>query len=276
MKKTETITLTGAEAVIAEARGHAEQATAALRKGCEHALLAGMRILWLHRETEHGHGGDRRSENFKVPHGTLKIGFNEAIAQTGIPRRTAWRWMNGAVAMLARIGEFPEDANIEVLLPEPGSEDWRGLEAALKTAAQGVSLRRLLMGSETTSSDECRYDELIHREEAEDAAAAAALDAVADGKLTLVQAMRAAAGAAATKGKERRDPVYLEYDFAAKAPVGLVPKAFVTLKNAFERWEEFDGDAREAARDVWIGLLKAAPVELTNVLRGATGGRDSR
>lgn len=77
--------------MVAEARELAARAVGAARTGCEAALLAGLRMIWLHRETV-SMGGDRSS----VSRGTL--GFEAAAAAIGLERNTAYRRMTAAGA----------------------------------------------------------------------------------------------------------------------------------------------------------------------------------
>jgi hypothetical protein len=223
-----------------------------LRTSVDLALRIGLRLLHLYRET----GENEAPGGFKAALESMDKRVN---------RSTAYRWLNAATATIARHqeitaadGSFDPD---EVTLPAPGTREWLALEKALTKAAQGTSLRRLLIGSAATG-DESRMDELITRSEAGDPHAEAMLDKVAKGELTLVQAIRAAAGAKATKNKERRDPVYLDIDGATGQPIGLFPKCLVTLSNTFAHWEELDESARAEARKAWKALVSKLPDDL--------------
>jgi hypothetical protein len=125
-----------------------------------------------------------------------------------------------------------------------------------------MSLRRLVIGCSASNSEDQRQDELITRAEAGDITAEEALERIASGELTLVQAMRAAAGALATKDKNRKDPVYLDFDAETKRATGLLPKALITLQNGFKAWDSYSTAARRALRDEWQATRLAMPDDL--------------
>ncbi len=236
--------------MIKEAAAHVQSAEAAARKGCQEALLAGMRLIWLHQNTS-----AQGTRNDIVPRGT-KSGFEGALEKIGLPKSTAVRWINATYAGAERIGIIPAS------FPEPGTPAWRGLEDGLCKVATGMSLRRLVIGCSAPNSDDQRQDELITRAESGDVNAENVLELIAAGKLTLVQAMRAAAGALATKGKERKDPVYLDFDVETKSATGLIPKALVTLQNGFRGWDDYSPAAKSALRNEWHATRAAMPDDL--------------
>lgn len=244
---------------LAAAKLHFAAAGAALRKGCAEALLTGINLIALHGESNAGHGGVRLAGETS--------GFKAALEEIGIQERTAYRWMNACASALIRAGIISEAQEVAEKLPNPGSKEWAKWETKLQAAAEGMSLNRLLLGCSAGNSDEQRHDELITRSENGDNEAAAVLEKIANGDFTLVQAMRAAAGALATKGKERKDPVYLDFDPVSKRPIGLLPKAFVTLHNGFVNWDSYDVDARDGLRTMWKEIIKATPRELAEMLR---------
>ncbi|MEI7911812.1 MAG: hypothetical protein WCK77_19445, partial [Verrucomicrobiota bacterium] len=77
--------------MIREASGHVIAAEAALRKGCKHALLAGMRLLVLHSQTAQSPNGSRVSCE-------TRESFEGAINKIGLRKATAYRWMNATLA----------------------------------------------------------------------------------------------------------------------------------------------------------------------------------
>lgn len=249
------------------AKLHFEAAGAALRKGCAEALLTGLNLISLHGERAgQGHGGNRVA-GVSVSRDTLEKGFNGACEEIGIKRVNAYRWMNACAAALIRAGMIEDPSEVEERLPKPGSKEWAKWESKLQTAAEGMSLNRLLLGQVQDGTEEHRFDRLITESEAGNAKAEEVLQDIASGKLTLVQAIRAASGAIATKNKERKDPVYLEFDAVDKKPVGLIPKAFTTLENGFTHWDSYDADAREAMKRKWVEVVKSAPKELTELFK---------
>lgn len=219
-----------------------------LRKTCRGALMIGLRLLALHKKT-----GDTDAP------GGFRAAL-EALDGAEIPRSTAYRWLNATSAVLARTQGIDDPSELKIP-SEPGKLDWTTAERAIEKAAEGMSLRRLMIGSSATS-DESRLDQLITDSELGDPHATSMLEKVAAGELTLVQAIRAAAGAKATKHKARHDPVYLDIDGITGRLKGLFPKCIVTLANTFARWDELDESARNEAKKAWKTLALNIPKEL--------------
>lgn len=242
-------------AVIEEALVLRRRAEAAVVEGCEAAVLAGLRLIWLHRETAQAPNGARVSRD-------TREGFDHAVAAIYLDRRTAYRWMTAAGRILVLDGEGETMPEVAAAVPDPGSAEWRRWEGLLVARARGMSLRRLALGHSTNRTDIHRLDELIDGAERGSEASEEALRKVEDGKLTLALAMRAAAGGEATREKTRRDPCYLDIDGTNGGIRGLVPRAMVTLGNAFARWDELPAAAREQCREAWKELVSHLPKEL--------------
>jgi hypothetical protein len=249
--------------LLAAAGRHYAAAAAALRQSCAEALLTGLHLIALHARSV-STGGVRMA-------GSTGDGFTSALEQIGIPERTAYRWMTACRNALARVTlVFPDE---EPELPAHGTPAWENWEKHLRGLAEGMSLSRLMIGAAKASSEDHRYDELLSKSESGAGRSADLLAAVAEGKYTLVQAVKALGSQEAydrlrSDGGEkiRRDPVYLDYDPVAKCPVGLIPKAFVTLHNGFRNWDDYDPDARTAMRRQFLEVIKTAPRELTDLL----------
>ena len=257
------------EALIKETRVHYDAATAALRKGCEHALLTGIRLIWLHSQTNAGRGGDKRSIN--VPRGSLIKGFKGALEEIGIAERIAYKWMDATYKACIRATLVFDGDDIASELPQPGTPAWDKWDQALKQIAQGMSLNRLMLGTSKASTEDHRYDELISADEEGRTRAADLLQGVADGKYTLVQAVRALGSQEAydrlrLEGGEkvRKDPVYLKMDGETGALGGLFVSSMTTLRNTFQHWDETPAPARKKARDLWLDVVTAMPSELKN------------
>lgn len=219
-----------------------------LRNSCRLSLMIGLRLLVIHKTV-----GDN----------DLPGGFRaavDALYGNHIPRSTAYRWFNAAAAVLAR-HQGIEEGEAPALPTDPGTAEWAETEAILEAAAAGMSIRRLTIGA-PAAGDEARLDALIQRTEAGDPHAEEMLDKVAKGELTLVQAIRAQAGATATKEKARKDPVYLDLSGTTGEPIGLFPKCLITLANTFDRWDRLDEDARRAAKSAWKATIAKLPKEL--------------
>lgn len=261
-------------AVIGEARAHAEMALEALKKGCEHALIAGLHLKWLHKDLNVTNGRNQYSVGVSRETPT----FYEAVAQIDIPRPTAYRWMNAAEAACLRATLiFPGD-DFGAELPEPGMPRWDEWEKQVKGIAQGMSLNRLMLGAQQGGTEVARMDTLIHSEEEGSERAIALMTDVENGRYTLAQALKALGSQeaydqlrAAGGEKVRRDPVYLDYDVVNKCPVGLIPKSFTALQNGFKQWDDYDEDAREAVKVMFREMAKEMPSELVRMIVG--GGK---
>ncbi len=260
-------------AVVEEARGLAAEAADHARRGCRAALLAGLRLIWLHRET----AADPRAnlvpgavhKSFDVPRGTSKeITFDSALAEIGLPRRTAYRWMTcaGRVMVHEGVGERMEE--VEAACPEPGSDGWDEWEHLLTERAEHTSLRRLAMGHVASRTDFHRLEELMDMAERGSRSAEEALEKVDDGSLSLALALRAATGAEATRDKTRRDPVYLEWDPVGGRLKGLLPAALRTAGNGFsrvpERRDELDEGLAIELVNAFRALIQTVPKWVRN------------
>lgn len=217
----------------------------------DRALRIGLHLIILHRES----GGEI---------GGFKAAI-ERIEHHKIARSTAYRWINATGRFLARHqgiadenGDFDEE---DLKLPALGTVGFTAMEKHIANYAGTTSLRRLMLGS-AAKSEESRMDCLIDAAEQGDPIADAILEKVAAGELTLVQAIRARAGAAATKNKERKDPVYLDIDGTTGEPRGLFVKSLITLSNTFDHWNELDETARHKAKGAWKALIGKLPKEL--------------
>jgi hypothetical protein len=151
---------------------------------------------------------------------------------------------------------------------------WEHWEAEFRKLADGMSMSRLMVGQEKSSTEDQRYEELLTASEEGRERAVQLLQDVAEGKYTLVQAARALGSLEAydklrAEGGEkvRTDPVYLSYDKINKVAVGLIPKAFVTLRNGFTGWEGYEANAKEQIKKMFIEVINDAPLELTQLLK---------
>ena len=234
--------------MITELESLADEMHDSLRKSCFCALKVGLRLIHLHNTT---------AESDEP--GGFKAAL-VAIQGKEIVRSTAYRWINAAAAAVMKIQSVKSpDA---ILLPEPNSKAWNKLEADLEVSTRGISLRRLTLGSADSSSDEARLDKLITASEDGDKIAEEYLEKIAAGEMTLVQAIRAQAGAVATKDKTRKDPVYLDIDGTTGQPVGLFPKCLITLSRAFASWDQLDETARKAVKASWKAFIVSVPRDL--------------
>ena len=221
------------------------EAQSDMRRTLSGALRIGMRLAKIHQDP-----GDTDGP------GSLKAVL--AHIESRVPLSTAYRWMNAAGKILA---DHAGDSATMPALPEPGTAAWNKLEMHLIAACEGLSIRRILLGS-VAPSDDARLDTLITASENAEPGADEILERVSRGELTLVQAIRAQAGAKATRGKERHDPVYLDIDSETGQLAGLYPKCMITLANTFSRWESLDESARNLARKSWKELVAHLPKDL--------------
>lgn len=257
---------------ITQAGEHYRAAQKAVRKSCEHALLAGLRLISLHSDTVgEGHGG-ARTIGSSVSRDTHERGFLGAIAEIEMKRPTAYRWMNATMRACVRAGLIPADMDMEYLvgeLPNFDSPRWQMWEDALVGIAQGMSLNRLMLGTSSASTEDHRYDELLSASEEGRQRGTDLLEGVAGGKYTLVQAARALGSLEAydklrSQGGEkvRKDPVYLTMDGATGYLDGLFVKSLTTLRNTFAHWDETPAPARKKARELWLEVIDAMPADL--------------
>lgn len=216
----------------------------------DRALRIGLHLLCIHRASGEGATFAAALERIEGHH---------------IPRSTAYRWINATGRFLARHQNISDDSgnfNEEDLkLPTPGTLPFTAIERAIETYAATSSMRRLMLGSAATS-EESRFDALINASEQGDHLADEILDRVAKGELTLVQAIRARAGAAACKGKTRKDPCYLDIDGTTGEAKGLFVRSLITLSNTFDHWESLDETAKGKAKSAWKALVTKLPQEL--------------
>jgi hypothetical protein len=248
--------------MIAEAADHVQTAENFAKGACKHALLAGMRLIWLHA------GSNAQGSRNDFVSRETKLGFEAAIAQIGLKKATAYRWMAATLNAADSIGISPEH------FPQHGTANWNQLEDILAEIAGKMSLRRLVLGSQKDGTEDQRQEHLIAAAENGQERAEHLLDGVASGKYTLVQAVRALGSQEAydrlkAEGGEkvRKDPVYLEYDFVGKCATGLMPKALTTLSNGFKGWQSYDEDAKERLKADWIAVVKDIPSELLKLIK---------
>lgn len=224
---------------------------AAVQTSVDRALRIGLRLLIIYRDSHGEEGGFRAAL--------------ECVEGFRVPRSTAYRWINAAGRFLARHQQITDESGNfleeDLLLPKPGTREFTEVETAIRKYAATSSMRRLMLGSAATS-EESRYDTLISASEEGDQLADEILDKIAAGQLTLVQAIRAKAGSAATKGKERRDPCYLDIDGQTGEAKGLFVRSLITLSNTFDHWSELDETARSKAKSAWKALVTKLPSEL--------------
>lgn len=267
--KTSKATKKAAEDLVDQAIRETQDEVAAcgtaLQKGCSHALRAGMRLIWLHRETAQDPHGYRVSRE-------TRVGFGEAVLKIGLRRATAYRWMNAAAHGCERLCLCEAGAVMEVL-PAVGSPELKIWDVAMGKLAEQTTLNRLVLGFSEGGNDVHRLSELTDAVEEGRVRAVELLEAVECGRYTLAQAVRALGSQEAydrlrAEGGEkvRRDAVYLEFDFVKKLPTGLVPKALTTLRNGFEGWADYDDRARAGVRVLWRDMLAAVPPELLREL----------
>lgn len=264
MKSTNTSTIS--DPLVSGAKQHFDAAAAALRTGCAEALITGLHLIALHNKTASEHGGLRIAGE--------DGGFTAALEAIGIPKPTAYRWMNACSNALVRGALLMEGEDLAGEMPVHGTPRWEMWEKGLMDVANGMSLSRLLLGTSKASTEEHRYDELLTADEEGRSRASELLQGVAEGRYTLVQAVKALGSMEAydklkAEGgdKVRKDPVYLDYDPISKRPVGLLPKAFTTIHNGFQTWNSYDSDARSGMKALWKEVLKSAPTELMEILK---------
>lgn len=263
--------------LVASAKMHFDSASSHIRKGCAEAIITGMHLIALHNRTAgNGHGGNRKG--FQVNHVTdLKKGFAGACVEIGIPECTARRWMNAATNAALRCGLIHEAEQICEEIPEYGMPRWEHWEVEFRKLADGMSLSRLMVGQEKSSTEDQRYEELLTASEEGRERAVQLLRDVAEGKYTLVQAARALGSLEAydklrAEGGEkvRTDPVYIAIDDKGKVG-GLVMKSLTTILNATKiyegKWDDIPPQAKTAIRIAWLEVQSKLPEEIKSFKR---------
>lgn len=252
------------DASIAEVRKLAANIQARHRKNCHEAVLAGMHLAHIKDQFGLQNGGDRRSLTTSIQ---VRQGFSSVVEEAGIPRKSAYRWLNKARELATALGILSEDPEEPEPFPAPGTAEWNHIAAAAEQWSQHTSMDRLQVGGTAEDPDEQRLEHLMSAAESGDAEALMWIDRWRSGQITLARAVCAYGGAQSTKGKERKDPVYLEFDLIDKKPMGLIPKAFTTLCNGFKHWDSYDEDARDQVRGLWREVIKTAPSPLMEIIR---------
>ena len=231
------------------------------RKNCQEAVLVGMHLLHLKGTAATSHGGDRRSLAF----GGAKAGksFSDLLDDLDINRGSAYRWMDKAKELAIHIGmDLGKDGD---RFPQPGDADWSRLAAAAVDWSLLTSLDRLQIGGTEDDPDARRLEHLMSMAESGDREALAWIDRWRAGQITLARAVCGYGGAEATKGKTRKDPVYVTLDEDGKVG-GLVMKSLTTLHNAARIWEghwdEVPPPAKKQIREAWLQVLALMPEEI--------------
>jgi hypothetical protein len=256
------------DVMIEQAAEHFSNAETAMRKSCEHVMMAGIRLIWLHANTaSQGARNDMTSRHAAVS----QKGFKNALDKIGIPERRAYKWMDATYKACVRATLIFDGDDIASEMSAPGTPSWERWELELKKIAQGMSLNRLMLGNSKPSTEEHRYDELLTADEEGRGRAADLLAGVAEGKYTLVQAVRALGSQEAydrlrAEGgvKVRKDPVYLKMDGETGQIGGLFVTSLTTLRNTFSHWDDTPPVARKKARELWLEVVTAMPSDLKN------------
>jgi len=251
--------------VIAEAKAEARAAEAAIRKGCGHALRAGLRLIWLHQTMEVTNGRNQYSEGVSRETPT----FENAVEEIGLKRATAYRWMSACGAALQRATFIMEAEDLREM-PEPGTRRWEMWEEELAKISEQMTLNRLVLGASKGGSDLHRISEMTDAVEEGRLRAVELMEAVELGRYTLAQAVKALGSQEAydrlrEEGREkiRKDPMYLDMD-NKKQLKGLIPRALTTLRNGFEKWEELPPPARGKVRALWLEVIAVLPDEMVD------------
>lgn len=264
MKPTKTEIIPSLDDSIAELHKLAANIQGRHRKNCHEAVLAGMHLSHIKDQLGLQNGGDRRSLSFAAE---SRKSFSSVLEEGRVPKKSAYRWISKARELATALGILSEDTEEQEPFPAPGTPDWNHIAAAAEQWSQNTSMDRLQIGGTADDPDEQRLEHLMSSAEAGDTEALMWLDRWRSGQITLARAVCAYGGSVATKGKERKDPVYLEYDLMRKQPMGLIPKAITTLRNGFEAWDSYDADARDQVRGLWREVIKKAPAPLLEIIR---------
>jgi len=234
-----------AKNTLAELSNYVNAARRDLTSACANALKAGAYLHCIHADG--------------------RITMTDALDKIGLNRRTAYRWMNAYQTACKVLGvDNP---------PTHKDKGWAEHLEALGTVAANMTLSRLSLGAPAPGTDLARLDAIqtgmeTAENEKEEAIFQNAMEKVASGEWTLLQAYRAVCGQAAQdKATERRkNPQYLGIDPKTKKPVGLLVSTISTLKQGFKNWDLFGGEEKRVFAGMWRDVENAKPDDLEQYL----------
>ncbi|BBP48935.1 hypothetical protein [Akkermansia muciniphila] len=234
-----------AKNTIAELSNYVNAARRDLTSACANALKAGAYLHFIHVDG--------------------RITMTDALDKIGLNKSTAYRWMNAYHTACKVLGvDNP---------PTHKGTGWAEHLDALGTVAANMTLSRLSLGAPAAGTDLARLDAIqtgmeTAENEKEEALFQNAMEKVASGEWTLLQAYRAVCGQAAQdKATERRkNPQYLGIDPKTKKPVGLLVSTISTLKQGFKNWDLFGGEEKRVFAGMWRDVENAKPDDLEQYL----------
>lgn len=273
MNKTKTTAIAVTNDMISDAvaslQACVQLTETALQNACANALEAGLHLLWLKQNLNGDDGENRVPRGTRLSNGKFGdkgTGFKAVLEEVGLPRRTAYRWMDATRTALYRTdnGAYLSHPGTAPL-PAPRTEEREEIEAAMRALAKGMSLSRLQLGAGETG-DVMRMEVITTKlETAEDDAERTlyeeAMDNVEMGKWSLSDAMRALGSKeSAELAKERRsNVVYCDIDARSGNLTGLLPKALASLANGLRHWPDMPTPAKAKFREEWKTLVSQLP-----------------
>lgn len=185
-------------------------------------------------------------------------GFAAICEKIGIQRQTAYRWMNAAANALCTLQN--SDKPDLTLIPSNPSEgpEWEDFCRTIHEHTAKTTLSRLSLGA-CAEGDLNRLETIQSKAENGDQLAAEYLEKIETGQMTLIQAIRALAGADATKDQPRAEIIYCDIDPKSGKLTGLAPRALTSLNNAIKDYPNWSKSAQKAFRDEWRTFIHQLP-----------------
>lgn len=234
-----------AKNTLAELANYVNAARRDLTSACTNALKAGAYLHSIHA------GG--------------KISMVEALDKIGLNKSTAYRWMNAYHTACKVLGVDNPPTNKD--------RDWAEHLESLGEVAAKMTLSRLALGAPAAGTDLARLDAIqtgmeTAETDKEEALFKNAMEKVASGEWTLLQAYRAVCGQAAQEvaTERRKNPQYLGIDPKTKKPVGLLVTTISTLKQGFKNWDLFGGEEKRVFAGMWRDVEQSKPGDLEQYL----------
>lgn len=198
-------------------------------------------------------------------HTSGSIPMTDALETIGLNRSTAYRWMNAYQTAL-KVLEVDNPPSFK-------DKDWAAHLDTLGDVAARMTLSRLSLGAPAAGTDLARLDALqtgmeTAETQKEEALFQNAMEKVASGEWTLLQAYRAVCGQAAQEiaTERRKNPQYLAIDPKTKKPVGLLVSTISTLKQGFKNWDLFGGEEKRVFAGLWNEVENSKPDDLEQYL----------
>lgn len=166
--------------------------------------------------------------------------------------------MNAAAAALCSI-HHSDELDLSLIPDDPQNvKTWGEFEKTIEEFTAKTTLSRLSLGA-CAEGDLNRLETIQSKAENGDLLAAEYLEKIETGQMTLIQAIRALAGADATKDQPRAEIIYCDIDPKSGKLTGLAPRVLTSLNNALANYPNWNSAAQKAFRDEWRTFIHQLP-----------------